>query len=567
MNRMDRMKFAESASVAPARHDISVSTRTSHRGLKPLYLSALVALGFGAIASAAYADDSQYFYILNNDSSVQYSSAEDACQAQYAVAKPKIIAEYTDPSTGTSVIVQPYQSPTVQSSYPGAPVTYSCPTTFDIHYGDGTVEANLVYGASIQQVVKSCPAGQTLNIQSGKCEAPTDDQGRKETGDQNNPVMGGVITCVLDPVSATTGNVYEEEVDYRDADGELQFVRYYNGLGGGNWSSTYDVGLRIDPYGRGFMVFQAGGRQSAFTVVNGAIGPEVTEQGSLAQVSGQWVYSSPSNEQFTFDGQGRLVRWQQANGLAQTISYTVDNMGNSTSTVTDSQGHTLQIVRSAFGIASMTVNGLTVTYTNDNMYRLSKVTKTWGSHTTSRTYLYEDPANMRSMTGLVDERGVRVATWQYDNQGRAVANSGAGGVASGTLAYNNDTSTTVTNAFGNAVTYQYQVIQGIKRITAIQGAPAVGCPASNTAYTYTDRGQVASRTDALGTVTTYAYDTLGRETSRVEAKGTPQERTITTTWDPSRFLPLTVTTPDRVTTYTYDDQGRLLSSSVHAIKD
>jgi len=68
-------------------------------------------------------------------------------------------------------------------------------------------------------------------------------------------------------------------------------------------------------------------------------------------------------------------------------------------------------------------------------------------------------------------------------------------------------------------------------------------------------------------VTAYEYDTLGRETKRVEAQGTPQERTITTTWDITRFLPLTVTTSDRVTTYTYDTQGRLLSTSVHAIKE
>ncbi|PMQ05794.1 tRNA nuclease WapA [Dyella sp. AD56] len=558
------MKCAERTLVVATNCSTKVAAEASSRSAKSLYLSALIALGLGAIASTARADDSQYFYILNGDSSVQYSSADDACQAQYANVKPQIIAEYTDASTGSYVVIKPYAGP---FPTPGGQDIYSCPTYFDLYNSAGLVSANNDWDAAIQQLAKSCPAGQTLNIQTEVCEVPTDDQDRKETGNPLDPLMGGTLGCVLDPVSAPTGNVYEEEVDYRDADGELEFVRYYNGLGGGGWSNTYGVALLIDPYGRGFMVTQAGGRQSAFTVVNGVVVPETTEQGSLTQVGGQWVYSSSSNEQFTFDALGRLVRWRRANGLAQTLSYTDDSMGNSTATVTDSQGHTLQIVRSAFGIASMTVNGLTVTYTNDNMYRLSKVTKTWGSHTTSRTYLYEDPVNMLSMTGLVDERGVRVATWQYDSQGRAVANSGADGVASGTLAYNNDTSTTVTNALGNAVTYQYQVIQGIKRITAIQGAPAVGCPASNTAYTYTDRGQVASRTDALGTVTTYAYDTLGRETSRVEAKGTPQERTITTTWDPTRFLPLTVTTPDRVTTYTYDDQGRLLSSSAHAVKE
>jgi YD repeat-containing protein len=112
------------------------------------------------------------------------------------------------------------------------------------------------------------------------------------------------------------------------------------------------------------------------------------------------------------------------------------------------------------------------------------------------------------------------------------------------------------------VTYRYQVIQGIKHITSIEGETAAGCPASNSSYTYNAIGQVATKTDALGHITAYTYDTLGRETQRVEAQGTPQARTTTTTWHGSSFLLETVTTSDRVTTYTYDDKNRLLSTNM-----
>jgi len=210
---------------------------------------------------------------------------------------------------------------------------------------------------------------------------------------------------------------------------------------------------------------------------------------------------------------------------------------------------------------------MAITYTLGTNNVITKVAKAWGNHSTTRTYVYEDTNNPTLLTGIIDERGIRFATWHYDAQGRAISSEHANGAEKVTLAYQADGSVVVANSLGHNVTYRYQVIQGIKRVTAIEGEPTVGCPASNSSYTYTARGQVETKTDALGTVTAYEYDTQGRETKRVEAKGTPQERTITTTWDTTRFLPVTVTTPDRVTTYTYDTQGRLLSTSIHAIKE
>ncbi|WP_345945801.1 RHS repeat domain-containing protein, partial [Pseudomonas sp. dw_358] len=68
------------------------------------------------------------------------------------------------------------------------------------------------------------------------------------------------------------------------------------------------------------------------------------------------------------------------------------------------------------------------------------------------------------------------------------------------------------------------------------GEPSDNCPASNSTYTYDDRGQVLTKTDAKGFITTYTYNDRGLEASHTEASGTPQARTTTTTWDPTRFL-------------------------------
>ncbi|MQL61515.1 DNRLRE domain-containing protein [Streptomyces vinaceus] len=90
---------------------------------------------------------------------------------------------------------------------------------------------------------------------------------------------------------------------------------------------------------------------------------------------------------------------------------------------------------------------------------------------------------------------------------------------------------------------------------------------------YTAAGDLAKVTDPRGVVTEYTYDALGRETgSTVVSDAYPVGVTTTTTYD-GESRPLTVTGPvttnqvtdtgHRVrTTYTYDDDGRVLTESV-----
>lgn len=498
-----------------------------------------------------------------------YPSADAACQAEYY----NYFQMFVKYNIATAT---PYEAPypTIDQQSPDS-VAYLCPVTLTFNNGQPATPG----GAILLRHGTGCPDGQAYNPQSGKCEAPTDDQDRKEEGDQSDGLAGngsgGVVSGVVvscdgvvtigNPINAGAGNKFQTEKDYQDTDGELRFVRYYNGKSG-QWRHSYAASLFSDP--AALVLTFEDGHSSLFSLSNGVATAEATERGSLTQINSQWVYNSPANEQLTFDVQGRLIRWQQANGLAQTLTYVVATNGDVTATVTDSRGHTFQFTETR-GHAPKSFTAITSggTFTYNAAGQLTTVTRSWLGHTATRTYLYEDTRNVSWLTGIIDERGVRYATWAYDAQGRAVSSQHASGAEKVTLTYNTDGSTTATNALGNTTVYQYQVIQGVKRVTAIQGSPAQGCPASNSSYTYYPNGQVQTKTDALGNITTFTYDTLGRELTRVEAKGTPQERTTTTTWwDATHFLPKTVTTPDRVTTYTYDTQGRLQSTSVHSIK-
>ncbi|WP_439899495.1 RHS repeat protein [Pseudomonas aeruginosa] len=205
---------------------------------------------------------------------------------------------------------------------------------------------------------------------------------------------------------------------------------------------------------------------------------------------------------------------------------------------------------------------MSIEYTYDKEQRLTSVTRTDGQYSTKTQYLYDDPRNIKLLTGIQDNNNRRFATWTYDDQGRAISSEHANGAEKVTLAYNDDGSTTVTNEYGKQATYRFQVIQGIKRIVAIEGQPSPNCPSSNSTFTYDDQGLLTSKRDNNGNLTTYQYNARGLETSRTEAAGTAQARTITTDWHPTLFLPVQVSEPGRITRYQYDAEGRKTGETV-----
>ena len=185
-----------------------------------------------------------------------------------------------------------------------------------------------------------------------------------------------------------------------------------------------------------------------------------------------------------------------------------------------------------------------------------------GGQAAQSQFHYEVPGKPDLLTGITDERGVRYASWAYDDQGRAISSEHAGGADRVSVTYNSDGTVSVLNELGKVANYSFQNIKGVRRITAIDGEPSLNCPSSNSTFTYDDRGLLKTKTDNKGIVTIYDYNDRGLEVSRTDASNTPQARTVTTEWHPSLYLPLAVTEPDRITRYQYDAQGRPLSRTV-----
>lgn len=190
-------------------------------------------------------------------------------------------------------------------------------------------------------------------------------------------------------------------------------------------------------------------------------------------------------------------------------------------------------------------------------------------------------ALISTLTGITDENGIRYASWVYDCNAQAGGSWHAGGVEKVMLAHDEpaaDGSQTVyvnvtTGSAANPVVvnqaqgYQYQLILGVARNVAILGARCDRC-GEFASRTYDARGNIATGKDWNGTVTQFTYEPVRNlETSRTVAQGTTAARQVSTVWHAKFVLPVQIWEPKKLTSFNYDDDGRLLSRTEQATKD
>jgi len=426
-------------------------------------------------------------------------------------------------------------------TYPANPKIYYKALGYVIRYGDAC-PANST-AVLYNETTGECASDEQKGPPPNSCGAPP----RAPTGFVNNPI------------NSANGNKYQAETDYPGSGAStLSFTRTYNSLDG-LWRHNHSTYLRIaGTTTLKVALVMAHGRESFFTVSGTTVTASPTELGVLVKTTEGWLYTAENNERFTFDSTGRLTRWTNSGGASQQLTY-----ANGTVTVTDHLGHSLSFTEDAqHQPLTLTTSSLTIKYDYNSNKRLVQLTRTRDGQSEQRQFHYEDSRNTALLTGITDERGVRFATWTYDDKGRAISSEHAGGVERGTVAYNADGSSTVTNELGKSTVYRFVSIGGIKRVSAVEGEASPNCPNSNSTFSYDERGLLKTKTDNKGHLTTYSYNARGLEASRTEAAGTPQARTITTEWHPTLFLPVTVTEPNRITTYSYNAQGRQLSQTI-----
>jgi RHS repeat-associated protein len=374
--------------------------------------------------------------------------------------------------------------------------------------------------------------------------------------------------CVGDPVNSGTGNFYLTEADFVGAPStQIELKRYYNSQAvnastlGLNWQSTYDRRVLTFAGSHLAQVYRADGRIDSFWQTGGVWVSDADVRSKLTSVmmgSTQvgWQVVTPDDTTENYNLGGQLTSIVTRAGLTTTLSY---NTSNKLATVTGPFGHTLTYAYNANGnVATITApNGGVYSYTYDTHNNLASVTYPDSS---IRHYQYTNASFPNALTSIIDELGNTYATIAYDTKGRATSTQHAGGADLTTIAYNTNGTVTVTDPRGNTHTYTFTTQLGTVKPAALSGqpSPSVG----GKAFTYDANGFISSTTDFNNNVTHYTRDSSGNETSRIEAFGTPLARTISTAWHSTFHLPLSITEPNRTTTFTYDSNGNLLSKTI-----
>jgi RHS repeat-associated protein len=309
-------------------------------------------------------------------------------------------------------------------------------------------------------------------------------------------------------------------------------------------------------------VVRADGRQDIFTKsgTTFTVDPDVTSR-LTAVLSGTTItaykLTTDADVTETYSAAGRLLSITTRNGQTTTLTYS----GNNLVSVTGPFGHVMRFTYTSGGQVAMVTgpDGRVYTYGYDSSLNLISVTYPDGA---VRRYVYEIAVFPHLLSGIVDEKGVRYATWTYDSVARAISSQHAGGVDLTTVSYTSDSSSTVTDARGTARVYGF-----VSQFDFVKPASLTGQPLPSLggkAFTYDANGFIASRTDYDGNVTTFTHDARGNETLRVEASGTPLARTISTSWLSTFHLPKQITEPNRSTAFTYDSHGNLLNETITA---
>ncbi|KAG9591451.1 hypothetical protein KCV01_g11476, partial [Aureobasidium melanogenum] len=288
-----------------------------------------------------------------------------------------------------------------------------------------------------------------------------------------------------------------------------------------------------------------------------------------------WIAALRHKEVYSADG--RLLTIQNETGQVATLSYSdaltspaVAPAAGLLLSVTAPDGRALSFSYDANAhLHQMTLpDGGTFVYGFDGSGNLISVQYPDGK---SRQYRYNEPgfmgANNRpsSMTGLIDENGVRFEDTTFDNSGRANSTQFANGIGRVSINYNADVSADVTYPLHGISHQGHTIVQGLFRVATVD-KPCGECGQPYASRTYDANSRPATYTDFNGNVTAVTYDTNGLLTKVIDAQGSAAERTTTTTWDTALRVPLLRTVVDHPgavvqrESWSYNGRGQVLAT-------
>ncbi|MCB2184463.1 MAG: RHS domain-containing protein, partial [Desulfobulbaceae bacterium] len=383
-------------------------------------------------------------------------------------------------------------------------------------------------------------------------------------------------TLFGNPINAATGNKYHDEEDFKltgpSADSSLSLHRYYNsqskeiGPFGYGWSFSY--GLSLEFTGDSIIAWRADGKAVYFDAASLEAESGAREQ-LLDNGDGTYTLVRVNGTEETYNSSGQLVSISDRNNNTLALSYQAGELV----AVSDDFGHSIAFSYNGAGyIDTALVNGnLAYQYQYDGDSNHTGITY---PDNTSKQYLYEDANDLHNLTGIIDERNIRIGTYGYDGDDRAILSRGPDDSKRIDVVYEAGSdldATQVINSKGDVTTLQRDVIQGVALAASISGPGCSSCANGNKVYSWDEQTlQMLAETDGEDNTTTYSYDSRGNVLTRTEGAGTLEERTVSYTYHPNFNLVTeisreSVDSPGNpaTTVMTYDSHGNLIQKDVN----
>jgi RHS repeat-associated protein len=397
------------------------------------------------------------------------------------------------------------------------------------------------------------------------------------------------------PGELGSGNKVQFERDYSgNGSFPLVFTRTYNSLVttvsasvptskplGAGWTATYFQNVWLSEWGTRSTAFvtRPDGRVIIFNSNGTQFLAQADETERLTRLfdgggtpTGWSLVTGNDTTEF-YNANGQLTSITSRNGETQTLSY---DSGGLLSTVSDSHGHTLAFAftnDSYRRLSTLTIpGGANYQFSNDASENLETVT---APDSTVRLYHY----SASLLLGMTDESTNRFSTFTYSS-GKLASTEHAGGVekyviAQGPMSFER----TVTEPLGASRKYSFTGKLGANRNTG-EEQPAAGGGTVASSKTLDANGNYSRIRDVNGNSTCYVYD-LARNLEVVRVEGfapsvascpaslatyTPtagtRERKITTAWHATYRLPTSINESNRVTSFTHDTSGNILTRTL-----
>ena len=352
------------------------------------------------------------------------------------------------------------------------------------------------------------------------------------------------------PINTRTGGLFyqTEDMSVPTSGSPLIFNRTYSSLAtdlyastlGYGWTHSLESSLIFpdDPGGEaGYVLVKLhSANQYQFIInANGSYRPAPGISGALVHSSEVYTLTLPDQSVYTFDADGQLQTWADAEGHTWTYSYDVNDRLEEVNA--DSGTRYLSISYDAQGrivaVADHTERSIVFAYdTNGDLVSMTDAG--------DEEWEYEYDAAHR-LTRVLDPLGNTMERTEYDEQGRAVRQLDGMDNLIGELTYNADGTTTITDVFENSQTHTYDVSHTLSGESDTLGG--------TTNKTYDLNFRPRTITDVDGDVTTLTWSTDGTNLKQVtDAEGGQTDITYNALNNPASVIdPL-----DYLTTYEYD---------------